>query len=254
MMKAEPKRMLTKTTERLGWRARIGVITPAVGMAVTADFHKIAPEGVALILAGVAQPITQDSVEQLTQVGEGVVEAARRMVMPKADVILWNTSSGSFIKGHGYDLELIDRIEQATGIPTTTASTAMIEAFKKLGLKKVCLATPYVDEINEREKTFIEAHGFEVLKFKGLQLLDVGELIDVPPSRMYRLAKEVDVPEADAIFISNAGWSALDILQMLEVELGKPVLSTNQVSLWGAFRLAGIQEPVQGYGTLLHDP
>lgn len=239
---------------RLGWRARIGVITPAVGMAVTADFHKIAPEGVALVLASVAQPITQDSVEQLTRVGDGVVEAARRMILPKANVILWNTSSGSFIEGHGYDRMLIARIEQATGIQATTASTAMIEAFKKLHLKKICLATPYVDEINEREKAFIEAHGFGVPRYKGLQLLDVGELIDVTPSRMYRLAKEVDVPEADAIFISNAGWSALGILQQLEDELGKPVLSTNQVSLWGAFSLAGVSKPICGYGTLLRDP
>jgi maleate isomerase len=246
--------MPPKNLARVGWRARIGVITPAVGMAVTADFHKIAPEGVALVLAAVAKPITEDSVQQLTEVGDGVVEAARRLLMPKADVILWNTSSGSFIKGNGYDRELIDRIQLATGIPATTASTAMIEAFRKLGLKRISLATPYVDEINELEKAFIEAHGFEVPAYKGLQLLDVGELIDVPPSRMRQLAQEVDSPEADAIFISNAGWSALDVLQMLEAELGKPVLSTNQVSLWAAFRLAGIREPVQGYGRLLLGP
>jgi maleate isomerase len=246
--------MPARNLARLGWRARIGVITPAVGMAVTADFHKIAPEGAALVLAAVAEPITQDSVEQLARVGDGVVEAARRLLMAKVDVILWNTSSGSFIKGHGYDRELIDRMEQATGTPATTASTAMIEAFQKLGLRKVCLATPYIDEINERERAFIEAHGFEVPSYKGLQLLDVGELIDVPPSRMYRLAREADIAESDALFISNAGWSALDVIQMLEADLGKPVLSTNQVSLWWAFRLAGIREPIQGYGRLLQDP
>lgn len=246
--------MSSNLTARLGWRARIGVITPAVGMAVTADFHRIAPDGVALALAAVAHPISQDSVEQLTRVGEGVVEAARRLVMPKADVILWNTSSGSFIRGFGYDRELIERIEQATGIPATTASTAMVEAFRKLGLKRICLATPYIDEINEREKAFIEAHGFEVPGYRGLQILDVGELIDVPPARMAQLAREADTARADAIFISNAGWSALPVLGTLEAELGKPVLSTNQVSLWGAFQLAGIREPVQGYGKLLQDP
>lgn len=238
---------------RLGWRARIGVITPAVGMAVTADFHRIAPEGVAMVLAAVPHPITEDSVEQLTRVGEGVVDAARRLLMAKVDVILWNTSSGSFIKGPGYDLELSGRIHAASGVPATTASTAMVQAFKALGVARVSLATPYLDEINAREQRFLEAHGVAVPRFRGLQILDVGELIDVSPARMRDLAREADHPEADAVFISNAGWSALPILEDLEAELGKPVLSTNQASLWGALRLAGIPDRIQGFGRLLRE-
>ncbi|MFN8010826.1 MAG: aspartate/glutamate racemase family protein [Holophagaceae bacterium] len=239
--------------ERLGWRARIGVITPAVGMAVTADFHRIAPEGVAMVLAAVPKPITEDSVEQLTNVGEGVVEAARRLLLPRADVALWNTSSGSFIKGPGYDQELIARIQEATGLRATTASTAMIEAFRALGVSRVCLATPYLDEINLIEKAFLEAHGVEVPAFRGLGILDVGELLDVPAATMADLARAVDVPEADAVFISNAGWSALEVLEGLEAELGKPVISTNQASLWAAFRLAGIHDRVAGHGRLLRE-
>ncbi len=251
-MTAEARRH-PRIDRRLGWRARIGVITPAVGMAVTADFHAIAPEGVALVLAGVPHPITEDSVDQLTRVGEGVVDAARRLLLAKVDVILWNTSSGSFIKGPGYDLELSDRIRAATGVPATTASTGMVDAFRRLGVRRVSLATPYVDEINEREKAFLEAHGVSVPRYRGLQILDVGELIDVPAARMRDLAREADHPEAEAVFISNAGWSALGVLEGLEAELGKPVCSTNQVSLWGAFRLAGIEDRVDGFGRLLRE-
>lgn len=242
-----------KNFARVGWRARIGVITPAVGMAVTADFHKIAPEGVALLLTPVSEPLTHDSVEQLTRVGDYVADAAKKFLLPKADAILWNTTTGSLMKGYGYDQELIKRIEEATNIPATTASTAMIEAFKGLGIKKVCVAMPYVDEVNEREKVFLEDNGFKVLRYKGLQILDVGEIIDVPPYVMYQLAKGVDLPEADAVFISCAGLSTLDIIEMLEHDLGKPVLSTNQVSLWAALRLAKIKEPIHGFGRLLRE-
>lgn len=239
---------------RVGWRARIGVITPAVGMAVTADFHKIAPEGVALVLTPVAEPLTQNTVEQLMRVGDYVADAANKLVRTKADVILWNCTTGSFMKGYGYDQELLKRIEEATQIPVTTASTAMIVAFKKLGIKKLCLAMPYVDEVNEREKKFLEDNGFEVLRYKGLQILDVTDIIDVPAYTMYQLAKEVDLPEADGVFISCAGLSVLDIIEKLEYDLAKPVLSTNQVSLWGAFQLAKVREPIQGYGRLLREP
>ena len=109
---------------RVGWRARIGLITPFAGLAATADFHRVAPEGVALALGHLARPLTHDTVAQLSEVGGQVAEAARRLARVKADVILWNTTSGSLIKGPGYDQELIRIMEEASGTPSTTASTA----------------------------------------------------------------------------------------------------------------------------------
>lgn len=246
--------MVRDEERRLGWRARIGVITPAVGMAVTADFHRIAPAGVALLLAQVSEPITQDTVDQLTAVAEGVEEAARRLRLPKADVVVWNTSSGSLIRGLGYDQELIRRIEAASGIPATTASTAMVQACHCLEVRRVSLATPYVEAINQLECEFLAGHGVQAVACLGLGLIDVGELIDVPPARIARLAREADHPDADAVLVCNAGWSVLEHLQALERELGKPVVSTNQASLWSAFRRAGIADPVAGHGRLLEMP
>jgi maleate cis-trans isomerase len=129
----------------------------------------------------------------------------------------------------------------------------MLAAFEKLGIKKVCLAMPYIDDVNEREKQFLEDNGIEVLKYKGLQLLDVRDIINVSPYTMYQLAKEVDLPEADAIFISCAGLGVLDIIQMLEDDLGKPVMSTNQIGIWHAFQIAKVGEPIQGFGRLLRE-
>ena len=246
--------MSHRNLSKVGWRARIGVITPAVGLSAIADFHRIAPEGVAMILNPVAEPLTHDTVEQLTRVGDYAAEAAKKFIRARADAIVWNTSTGSLMKGFGYDLELVKKIEAATNIPATTASTAMIAAFKKLGLKRVCLAMPYVDEVNEREKKFIEDNGFQVLRYKGLQILDVADILDVPPSTMYQLAKQVDLPEADGIFISCAGLSVIDVIEDLEHDLGKPVLATNQVSFWGAFQLAKVREPIHGFGKLLREP
>jgi maleate isomerase len=246
--------MVHRNFSPVGWRARIGVITPAVGLAIISDFHKIAPEGVAMVLTPVAEPLTQDTVEQLSRVGDYVAEAAKKFIAPKVDVILWNTTTGSLMKGYGYDLELIKRIEGATNRPATTSSTAMVAAFKKLGIKKLCLAMPYVDEVNEREKRFLEDNGFEVLRYRGLQILNIGDIINVAPYTMYQLAKEADLPEADAVFISCAGLSTLDIIEMLEHDIGKPVMSTNQVGIWSAFQIAKIREPIQGYGRLLREP
>ena len=245
--------MISKNLPPIGWRARIGVISPAVGMAVTHDFHRLAPEGVALLLTQVSEPLTQDTVEQLTRVGDFVAEAAKKLIIPQASVVLWNTTTGSLMKGYGYDRELIKRIEAATQLPATTTSTAMLEAFRAMGIKKICLATAYVDAVNEKEKAFLVDNGITVVQYRGLQLLDIRDIVNVAPYTLYHLAKNVDCAEADAVFISCCGLSTADIIEPLEHDLGKPVLSSNIVSLWAALRLAKIREPIHGFGRLLRE-
>jgi maleate isomerase len=43
------------------------------------------------------------------------------------------------------------------------------------------------------------------------------------------------------------------MLERLERELGKPVISSNQACLWRALRLAGVGEPMAGFGRLLRE-
>jgi maleate isomerase len=159
------------------------------------------------------------------------------------------------MKGKGHDERLIKEMEEATHVPCTTTSTAVMAAFKHLGIKKLSLATPYPLDVNEIEKKFLEDNGFEVVKCDGLDLVDAfGILINVSPNVLYRLAKAIDVPEADGVFISCTGLDAMDIIEPLERDLGKPVVTSNQASYWLAFKMARMGEPIHGYGKLLSIP
>src|SRR5262249_54472091 len=57
--------------------------------------------------------------------------------------------------------------------------------------------------------------------------------------------------EADSVLIAGTGFRCVAILEALEQELGRPVISANQASLWRCLRLSGVREPVAGYGKLL---
>jgi maleate cis-trans isomerase len=76
----------------------------------------------------------------------------------------------------------------------------------------------------------------------------------VSPNVMYKLAKTADVPETDCMFISCTGLDVLDIIEPLEEDLGKPVVTSNQASYWLAFKMAKIRQTIQGYGKLLREP
>jgi len=239
---------------RAGWRAVVALIKPAPGYRDISDFHRMAPDGVAISATVLHKPLTQTTAEQLAELGNHVVDAAKVVVQSSPSVIVWNCTTGSLIKGFGYDQELRKRIEDATGTPATTTSTSVIAALKKLGVKKLSIATPYIDEVNIIEKKFFEDNGFEVLTLKGLLIQEAQGIDKVPPDEMFRFAKGVDVPEAECMFVSCTGLETATIIQPLEYDLGKPVVTSNQAAFWNALQIVKVREPIEGYGRLMREP
>ena len=223
-----------------GWRAKLGVITPANGTAMEMEFHKYAPKGVATM----TQRILFEKVDRagLSALAERSGEAARILASAKPDLLLFGCTTGSLIKGPGYDQELIERIQKASGIPTITTSTALTAALETFGSRKLVISTPYSDSVNQAEKAFLEAGGFEVLDIRGLGYTDPNCMPRTTVADMYRLTKELLRPEADTVFVSCTGIQVMDGIQSMEKDFGRPVITSNQVSLWYALRRLGVRE------------
>src|SRR5580700_701539 len=96
---------------------------------------------------------------------------------------------------------------------------------------------------------FIWTHGLEVVNFANLQ--GVTNIYDETAERAYRLARLVDKEDAEAVFLSGTGLPTLPVLEMLEQDLGKPVISSASAMMWHSLRLAGVRQLVPGYGRLL---
>jgi maleate isomerase len=236
-----------------GWRARIVVIYPGGGWHHISDFHKLAPKGVAMAGNGVPRH-KDESAEEMMHLDEQVVNIAASLASYRPDVMLWCCTAGSFIKGKGHDKRLIREMEKATQVPCTTTTTAVMAAFRQLHMKKICLVTPYPDNVNEIEKKFFEDHGFKVPIVRGLDLVDNSIIAHVSQNVLFRLAKKAYSSKADGIFISCTGLDVLDVIEPLEQDIGKPVVTSNQASFWHAFKLAKVGEPIQGFGRLLREP
>jgi maleate cis-trans isomerase len=107
-----------------------------------------------------------------------------------------------------------------------------------------------VDEVNRIEKAFFEAHGVKVVNIQGLGYTKGEELHRESPDTAYAFAKKVDRREADCLFISCTDFAAIEVLNFLEQDLGKPAMSSNTASLWGILRRLGIKERMDGYGEI----
>ncbi|MBU7015008.1 MAG: aspartate/glutamate racemase family protein [Theionarchaea archaeon] len=160
-------------------------------------------------------------------------------------VIVYGCTSGSFV-------EDIRKSFAATTIPVITTSEAVVNALKALQVGSVSVGTPYTDAINQKEKAFLESHGFTVSDIKGLNLTDNTEI--GKQETAYELARSLK--KADAIFISCTNFRTFNVIQKLEDGLGIPVISSNSASLWGALTDSGEKaeiKSISGLGRLLEE-
>jgi len=234
-----------------GWRRRIGLIVPSSNTTMEPEFWKMAPEGVSIHTARMRlREVTEES---LLEMERHAKDAALELADAEVDVIVYGCTSGSLIKGKGYDKEIAKNLEEASGIKTITTSTAVLNALNTLDIQKVVVATPYIDSVNEREKEFLEANGIEVLRIKGLGIVKNTEIGRQEPWVAYKLALEVYTPEADGLFISCTNFRTIEIIDKLEVELGVPVVTSNQATMWYALKTMKVKEKYDMYGTLLKE-
>jgi maleate isomerase len=188
--------------------------------------------------------------ESLKNMKLSIERIAEELVSSLVNVLLYACTSGSFIGGKEWEQDIIKKMEKSSGIPAITTSGAVIKALRTLKVKKIVMATPYTDLINSKEKAFLESCGLRVLNMNGLQKVINTEIGALQPQEAYNLAKQVFIPEAEAVFISCTDFRTIEIIEKLETELHIPVISSNQASFWQALRCCGINDQLKKMGTL----
>ncbi|WP_297477253.1 aspartate/glutamate racemase family protein [Thermococcus sp.] len=231
-----------------GWRGRLGLIVPSSNTTMEMELHTFLPEGVSLHTARV--PLRNVNEDELVKMNALAVEAAKLLKDAGVEEILYGCTSGSFIGGKDYEKELEAKIESEVNVPVVSTSTAVVEALKILDAQSILVVTPYTDEINQREREFLEANEFEVLDIRGLGIEDNTQIGKLEPYEAYRLAKASFIDEADAIFISCTNLRTFEIIEALEEDLGVPVVTSNQASLWLALREMDVMEKIPELGRL----
>jgi len=233
------------------WRAKIGYVLLATEQTIPDDVYRLRPEGVGVHFARVA---IRDSITNRTLAAQAprLAEAAATLLPDGSlEVVCYACTSGSVVIGEARVLAELRR--GAPKARPTSLITGVIRALRVLGARRLVVETPYLDEINRREARYLEAAGFEVLDIRGLELERDSDMVRVAPHAIADFAAGLDRPQADAVFISCGALRSIEIVDALERRLGKPVVVSNQAMIWDTFRLAGIADRIEGYGSLLKD-
>ncbi len=238
----------------MGLRKRIGVMIPSTNTSCEADFQMVAPRDVTI--HGQRLWITNDDEGEagMERMNSEIESGARYLATAKVDVVAYGCTTGSFYKGSGWDRDMIELIERKAGVPAVATSPSAVEALRHFGVKKVSVASPYPEWNNQKLHDYLEAAGFEVLNVEGEpRAAKAGPqgINDQDPEDIATFASGVCRSEADALFCSCTAWRSMEVVDELERRTGKPVVTSNQATVWAAFRKVGVHQPIHGYGKLL---
>jgi maleate isomerase len=232
-----------------GELGRIGIMVPSVNTVVEPETAAMSPDGVNVYATRLRN--SRSDPEDSEKMLQHVERAADELASARVDVIAFACTASSFVQGQKGEEDLKTRIEGSSGVRAVTTSGAVSLAMSRLGLKRIVLLTPYSEELNELERRFLNEKGYEVLADRAMGIVDAFSIGKVEPEEVCRLALEILSPEVDGLFVSCTNLRTIEIIDRLEEETEKPVVTSNQATFWACLRSVGYSKPISGYGSLL---
>ncbi len=253
-----------------GWQARIGMFIVGNEAVPEAEWWAMAPPHVSVHAARVTAraPWARWRADRAgVELEEDLERGCRQFASMRLSAVVLGHSSSSILGGTGWDEAVVERLATLLppGVAVSTNGLDSLAALRSAGCRRPFLVLPpwYNDAILEAALRYYTERGCEPA---GHLRYDPGrKWRDLPPGELYPLGmgfeQEIEplygqiraaCPEsADGVFIAGTGFRCVGIIEALERDLQRPVLTANQVSLWSALRACGVRAPVSGYGRLL---
>ena len=222
---------------------RIGLIVPA-GTLLDREYWSLA-DGWAEIFIARTRHIEGGMIHERSY-GLGdpdlVLPAVQQLMAVRPHVVAFACTAASFVGGPEREAELRETIIEAGAPRAVTTSGGLVEALRRLEIDRVAVATPYSNDLAGNLFEFLAEVGFDIIATHALGLLDPDEVADLSPVAVEEMARRADHPDAEAIFLSCTNLPTVRDLGSLSTTLGKPVLSSNLVTMAAALDAAGLRE------------
>ncbi|MFC5217373.1 decarboxylase [Streptomyces coerulescens] len=175
------------------------------------------------------------------------VEALR---LTGAEAVVWACTSGSFVYGWKGAHEQVRSLAVTAGMPASSTSFAFAHAVQELGVRRLAIGATYPDDVAELFARFLTDAGAEVAAVRGSGIITAAEVGTWGEAEVFALAKEADTADAEAVLLPDTALHTAAHIPALEAELGKPVLTANQVTVWEALRLTARRVNAPALGAL----
>lgn len=232
------------------WRGTVGVVRPSLRPGPLEELIRLLPEGVGVIplFLNIREGTEAELRAALGPCEEKVAELAAAGV----DLIHPEGTPAFMVHGFEGEARIVEAWEKKYAVPLVTAPQTQVDAMRALGMKSFVGVTYFPGEINAIFARYFADAGFDVLGMEGMDVpfVDVGRL---SVYEIYAHAKRAFLkhPHADGIYLLGSGWRVLHLPELLEGDLGVPVVHAVAARVWALQKRLHIYRPIAGYGKLL---
>jgi maleate isomerase len=234
---------------------RIGVLTPHAAIGPEEEFLAMAPGRVVTRVVHVSDgggddpPSTPAGLRAVTAAPVLDV-AAKAFEASSVQVVGYASTTSAYAIGFGAETAMVSRLSARLGVPVVATCASAVDALRLLGVERVALigAPWFAAELNELGSAYFRSQGFDVVSSGSAELSQQPDRIE--PAAVCAWTSRHVRDEAEGVFIGGNGFRAAAAIEHLEVAIGRPVLTSNQVLLWGILTHAGAALEICGYGQL----
>lgn len=182
---------------------------------------------------------------------EDVIYQSKLLGDAKVEVVALAQTSASLFDDD-YDAKVKALMSQNAGVPGLTSAEAIGEAVVVLGMRRVGIVTPYSTQVIENAKRYYERkYGLQVVGMEGFGATDAYAIGKLDANMAFEGLRRVDTPAIEVLIVPGGNFPTMPWIAVWERALGKPVITTNQATLWGALGVMKLNDPLPGLGRLL---
>ena len=231
---------------------KIGLIALATDLMIEKDFINVTKNmDIELFVNRIHcySPLTS---ENLIKMSNMVTEVSKDILPDeKLDCVVYGCTSGTIAAGYDSIKKKIELAKPEAKV--TTPSTAASNALKKLNVSKVAIFTPYSKKLNDEVVDYFKEEDFIVTSNSYFDISIDGDIAKIDPDYLYEVISNMDLGDAEAVFLSCTNLPALSIVDKLEKKLNKIVLCSNQVLIWDTLQSIGKNNSIEGFGKLFSE-
>lgn len=227
---------------------RIGLMIPSVNRLTEPQFQRYAPADVGVHVTRLR--MTGKWHKPMSQLKDDVRRAAEALSDVQPGVIVFHCTASSMAEGLKGEAEVLQWIGDATGCAAITTGQAVTQALLTLGVHKLVMISPYIEKTNLVELKYMQEAGFEVIHDFGLGLPGGDSYTRVTPEEWRDVARTHRHPDAQGYFLSCTNTRMIETIEAIETDLDRPVVTSNQATLWASLARLGQPRELSGLGRL----
>jgi maleate isomerase len=233
------------------WRGVVGCIKPTTRPGTIEELIRMLPPGIGIL--PLYLDFRQGTVQEFRQGIDQYEPFVSFFAKHECDIIHAEGAPVFMVLGRDAETRLIEKWEKTYGKPVFTAPQNQVNALRALNIDAIFGATYFPAETNKVYTKYFQDAGFKVFGMEGLPGADFARLQYISSQQIYAFIKAgfLKNPGGKAIYMLGSGWRTLDIVEMLEQDLGVPVVHAETARAWEIQKRLHVNQPIKGYGTLL---